>query len=158
MNTATFSVVLRVKNKQIQNQQQGDLRKPCLDGPGEMLKATGRAALTREHPERKRGFNYHPPHHLSKVRHILIQVFVVKRFHDRLLQIENSDNLIPVGQWTYGSTYPALHPAVNSPAGDMVLPCITVLKHFSLKSFLNFFFISHHHELTMSPPWHQTNC
>lgn len=41
----------------------------------------------------------HPPHNLSKVRHILIQVFVVKRFHDRLLQKENSDNLVAVGQW-----------------------------------------------------------
>lgn len=49
----------------------------------------------------------HPPHNLSKVRHILIQVFVVKRFHDCLLQKENSDNLVPVVQWSSGSNYHA---------------------------------------------------
>lgn len=50
---------------------------------------------------------HHSPHNFSKVRHIFIQVFVVKRFHDRLLQKENSDKLVPVGQWTWGSNYHA---------------------------------------------------
>lgn len=52
----------------------------------------------------------------------------------------------------------ALHPAVNFLAGDMVLPHITMLQRFSLKSRLNFFFILYHYQLVMLPPWHQTNC
>lgn len=111
---------------------------------------------------------HHPPHHLREVGHILVQVFVVERLHDRLLRRGHGDSPVPVWPEVQITTHSqaagwekrerALNPAVKFPAGDVVLPHITELKHFSLQLFLNFFFMSCHHHLTTSPCCYQTNC